>query len=56
MREINKFRFLSLYADDAESSSHVENFSMFLTYLSHVELKLKTTFFGILNLNGKTVN
>ena len=54
MREIKEARFLCLYADEAESSSHKENFSMFVSYLSPVELKVKTTFFGIVNLNGKT--
>ena len=43
-----------LYVDEADSSSHKENFPMFLTYLSPVELKVKMTFFGIANLNGKT--
>ena len=45
---------MCLYADEAESSSHKENFSMLFTYLSPVELKVKTTFFGIVNLNEKT--
>ena len=44
---------MCLHADEAESSSHKENFSMLFTHLSPVELKVKT-FFGIVNLNGKT--
>ena len=28
---------------------------MFLTFLSPVELKVKTTFFSIVNLNGKLI-
>ena len=54
MRETKASRLLCLYADEAESSSDMETFSMVLTYLSPVELKVKTTFFGIVNLNGKT--
>ena len=53
MREINEVRFLHLYGDEAESSSHKENISIFLTYLSPFELKVQTTFFSIFNLNGK---
>ena len=45
---------MCLHADEAESSSHKENFSMLFTHLSPVALKVKTTFFGIVNLNGKT--
>ena len=45
---------MCLHADEAESSSHKENFSMLFTHLSPVELKVKTTFFFIFNLNGKT--
>ena len=56
MRKIKDTRFQCLYVDEAESSSHKENFSMFVTHLSPVELKLKTTFFGIVNLNGKTAD
>ena len=44
MREIKEACFLYLYVDEAESSSHKENFTVFLTYLSPVELKLKTSF------------
>ena len=54
MREIKEACFLCLYPDEAESSRHKENFSMFLNYLSLVELKVKTTFFGIVNLNRQT--
>ena len=54
MRGIKETHFLCLYAGEAESSSHKENFSMFLTYLPPVELKVKTTFLGIVNLNGKS--
>ena len=54
MREIKAARLLCLYADEAESSSDMETFAMVLTYLSPVELKVKTTFFGIVSLNGKT--
>ena len=43
-REIKEACFLYLYVDEAESSSHKENFTVFLTYLSPVELKLKTSF------------
>ena len=53
MREMKKTRFLCLYADETESCSHKENFSMFLTYLSSIELKVKTTLFGIANVSGK---
>ena len=56
MREIKEACFLCLYADEVESSSHKENLSMFLTYLSAVESKVKTTFFGIVNVNGKTAS
>ena len=49
-REIKEARFLCLYADEADSSSHMENSSMFLTYLSPNELKVKMTFFGIVKL------
>ena len=56
MRKIKETRFLCLYVDEAESSSHKGNFSVFVTHLSPVELKLKTTFFGIVNLNGKTAD
>ena len=54
MRDIKVAPFLCLYADEAESSSYKENFSMCLAYLSPVELKVKMNFFGIVNLNGKT--
>ena len=53
MREMKETRFLCLYADETESCSHKENFSMFLTYLSPIELKVKTTLFGIANVSGK---
>ena len=39
MREIKEARLLCLYGDEAESSSHKVNFSLFLTYLSPVEVK-----------------
>ena len=51
---LKNYRLPCLYADETESSSDMETFSMVLTYLSPVELKVKTTFFGIVNLNGKT--
>ena len=53
MREIKEARFLCLYVDETESCSRKENFYIFLTYLSLVELKVKTTIFGIANLSGE---
>ena len=43
-------QFLTIYADEAENSSHRETFAIFLTYFSETMECLKTKFFGILIL------
>ena len=53
LHDIAEAPFLCLYADEAENSSHKECFSMFVTYFSVNERKVKTSFLGIVNLKGK---
>ena len=53
LKEIYDARILILYADESENASYKKTFSMFVRYLSSTEQKIKT-FFGILNLKGKT--
>ena len=53
LSEICDSPFVCIYADKAESSSHKECFTMFLTYYSVGNCQVKTCFLGILNLNGK---
>ena len=54
--EINESNFITLYADETESSSHKEYFAMFITYYSNKAQKVVTIFLGILNLKGKTAS
>ena len=51
LAEINESNFITLYADEAENSSHKECFAMFVTYYAN---KAVTSFLGILNLKRKT--
>ena len=53
LKDINEAQFITLYADEAENSSHKETFSMFVTYYSFKEEKVVTSFLGIVNLKGK---
>ena len=48
--DIKDAQFLTIYADEAENSSHRETFAIFLTYFSETMECLKTKFFGILKL------
>ena len=54
LAEINKCKFITLYADEAENSSHKECFAMFVTYYFNKAQTVVTSFLGILNLKGKT--
>ena len=54
LAEINKSNFITLYADEAENSSHKGCFAMFVTYYSNKPQKVVTSFLEILNLKGKT--
>ena len=54
LTEINKCKFITLYADEAENSSHKECFAMFVTYYFNKAQTVVTSFLGILNLKGKT--
>ena len=54
LAEINESIFITLYADEAENSSHKECFVMFVTYYSNKTQKVVISFLGILNLKGKT--
>ena len=50
LAEVNESNFITLYADEAENSSHKECSAMFVTYYSNKAQKLVTRFLGILNL------
>ena len=54
LAEINESNFITLYADEAENSSHKECFAIFVTYYSNKAQKAVTSSLGILNLKGKT--
>ena len=54
LKDIYDAQFFTLYADETESASYKKNFSLFVTYLSSTEQKMKITFLGIVNLKGKT--
>ena len=54
LAEINESNFITLYADEAENSSHKKCFAMFVTYYSNKAQKAVTSSLGILNLKGKT--
>ena len=50
LAEVDESNFITLYADEAENSSHKECSAMFVTYYSNKAQKLVTSFLGILNL------
>ena len=53
LKDIYDAQFLTLYADESKNASHNETSSVFVTYLSSTEHKIKTTFLGIVNFKGK---
>ena len=53
LKDIYDAQFLTLYANESKNASHNETSSVFVTYLSSTEHKIKTTFLGIVNFKGK---